>query len=170
MSLMNCPECGKEISDKAASCPGCGCPVEHVKHGEIAVSTFDDVFEGGLVSKMNPGAVKKAKKMIMENENVLFASNLNIAVVPNHGKLSGSFSAKGKVNGVFVITDKRIIFVQSVLGVGDTKQIRKEDISSIDSKTSLMNCPIRIKGLTEMFVIDCNKNVQTKIMNVLNNM
>lgn len=27
MALINCPECGKEISDKAANCPNCGCPI-----------------------------------------------------------------------------------------------------------------------------------------------
>lgn len=27
MALMECPECGKEISDKAASCPNCGYPI-----------------------------------------------------------------------------------------------------------------------------------------------
>lgn len=27
MALINCPECGKEISDKAASCPNCGNPM-----------------------------------------------------------------------------------------------------------------------------------------------
>ena len=27
MALIKCPECGKEISDKAAACPHCGCPV-----------------------------------------------------------------------------------------------------------------------------------------------
>lgn len=27
MALINCQECGKEISDKATSCPNCGCPV-----------------------------------------------------------------------------------------------------------------------------------------------
>lgn len=26
MSLIKCPECGKEISDKAQCCPNCGCP------------------------------------------------------------------------------------------------------------------------------------------------
>lgn len=26
MALIQCPECGKEISDKAICCPGCGCP------------------------------------------------------------------------------------------------------------------------------------------------
>ena len=27
MALIKCPECGKEISDKAGSCPNCGCPI-----------------------------------------------------------------------------------------------------------------------------------------------
>lgn len=27
MALIKCPECGKEISDKASSCPSCGCPL-----------------------------------------------------------------------------------------------------------------------------------------------
>lgn len=33
MALIKCPECGKEISDKAKSCPNCGCPI----CGEIKV-------------------------------------------------------------------------------------------------------------------------------------
>jgi len=28
MALIKCYECGKEISDKATACPGCGCPVK----------------------------------------------------------------------------------------------------------------------------------------------
>lgn len=28
MALIKCPECGKEISDKANSCPNCGYPIE----------------------------------------------------------------------------------------------------------------------------------------------
>ncbi len=28
MSLIKCPECGRMVSDKAASCPGCGCPIK----------------------------------------------------------------------------------------------------------------------------------------------
>lgn len=27
MAMIKCPECGKEISDKASSCPNCGCPM-----------------------------------------------------------------------------------------------------------------------------------------------
>ncbi len=28
MALIKCPECGKEISDKAVSCTNCGCPIK----------------------------------------------------------------------------------------------------------------------------------------------
>lgn len=31
MALIKCPECGREISDKAESCPGCGCPGSEFK-------------------------------------------------------------------------------------------------------------------------------------------
>lgn len=27
MALINCPECGKQVSDRAISCPDCGCPI-----------------------------------------------------------------------------------------------------------------------------------------------
>lgn len=30
MALIKCSECGKEISDQAASCPNCGCPIKKV--------------------------------------------------------------------------------------------------------------------------------------------
>lgn len=30
MALIKCPECGKEISDKAIRCPSCGYPIEKV--------------------------------------------------------------------------------------------------------------------------------------------
>lgn len=31
MALFKCPECGKEISDKASSCPGCGYPINRIE-------------------------------------------------------------------------------------------------------------------------------------------
>lgn len=35
MSLIKCPECGREISDKAVNCPGCGYPLELLKEERI---------------------------------------------------------------------------------------------------------------------------------------
>lgn len=28
MALIKCPECGKQVSDKAPACPGCGSPID----------------------------------------------------------------------------------------------------------------------------------------------
>lgn len=28
--LINCSECGKEVSDKAKTCPNCGCPIKGI--------------------------------------------------------------------------------------------------------------------------------------------
>ena len=36
MALINCPECGKEISDKATSCPNCGNPMNNKPKETIA--------------------------------------------------------------------------------------------------------------------------------------
>lgn len=29
--MIKCPECGKDISDNAAACPHCGCPMEDIR-------------------------------------------------------------------------------------------------------------------------------------------
>lgn len=30
MALIKCPECGKEVSDRASNCPNCGCPLSEM--------------------------------------------------------------------------------------------------------------------------------------------
>lgn len=41
MALINCPECGKEVSDKAKLCPNCGCP-NYGCQNEIHYEKFAD--------------------------------------------------------------------------------------------------------------------------------
>ena len=45
MALIKCNECGKEISDKAKTCPNCGCPIEEIKIKEKVKSkkTFEEL-------------------------------------------------------------------------------------------------------------------------------
>lgn len=45
MALIKCSECGREISDKAVSCPGCGCPVE-VATGDKISPVLEKVTDG----------------------------------------------------------------------------------------------------------------------------
>ena len=39
MALIKCDECGRDVSDKAASCPGCGNPIEAMVNTPHKVST-----------------------------------------------------------------------------------------------------------------------------------
>ena len=46
MALINCPECGKEISNKAVACPNCGCPASDWR----AFSITSTVRKGNVVT------------------------------------------------------------------------------------------------------------------------
>lgn len=46
MALINCPECGKEISDKAASCPNCGCPIANDQQENFDSDGKNDMYLG----------------------------------------------------------------------------------------------------------------------------
>ncbi|MBO4327126.1 MAG: zinc ribbon domain-containing protein [Clostridia bacterium] len=37
MALIKCPECGKEISDRAKACINCGCPIGPASNGVLRV-------------------------------------------------------------------------------------------------------------------------------------
>src|SRR5882757_2323300 len=39
MSLINCPECGHEVSTTAVECPNCGRPLHHVAHTAMPPET-----------------------------------------------------------------------------------------------------------------------------------
>lgn len=232
MALINCPECGKEISDKSEMCPNCGCPKSEytdlkqdsnaenndmakelpqeeqpemepcygcgimiptniavcpfcnynygkcrewgqltqpkTQQAEESRSNFDDVFSSGKASTaLNVGAIKRTRALISKNENVVYSSVANVCVNPVFGRMSGSFSLNGKENGVFTITNKRILFVSSTFGLGIQKEIAIKDITSVDTQNSFISCPVRINGITEMFVVDCNRYEQTQILNAI---
>jgi phage regulator Rha-like protein len=51
MALINCYECGKEISDKAQSCPHCGAPVEEIIEDIMPISEETEVVKPNSVEK-----------------------------------------------------------------------------------------------------------------------
>lgn len=68
MALIKCPECGKEISDKASACPNCGCPLsEIVKSGvvKIKLPRTEKMADGfmGLLSSKTASIYSKGKTL-----------------------------------------------------------------------------------------------------------
>lgn len=47
MALIKCPECGKEISDKASACIHCGCP-QSAFHGNLIIRGRKEGFNKSL--------------------------------------------------------------------------------------------------------------------------
>ncbi len=59
MALIKCPECGKEISDKASNCPNCGNPIAE-KQNEATVQTPKvevKAKEGCFLQTLNAGCM-----------------------------------------------------------------------------------------------------------------
>lgn len=55
MALINCPECGKEVSDKAPNCPNCAFPLQESKSdGNVRIKTPSKSLNGD-VSLMGGG-------------------------------------------------------------------------------------------------------------------
>lgn len=71
MALINCPECGKQISDKAANCPNCGYPVIPMPPGsgsnQKPASAPQDtpLVRSSPVPSPQPQAVPKRKESVL---------------------------------------------------------------------------------------------------------
>ena len=62
MPLLNCPDCNKEVSDKAVSCINCGCPITSMDQNqapEHVVVTFPE--QKGII-----GATHRAANFAMK--------------------------------------------------------------------------------------------------------
>lgn len=74
MSLIKCSECGKEISDKAVTCPGCGYP---------------------LIANQ-----RERKTLANKKDNLKFVKSLNIALgIVGMFMLIGVLSSHGGIDG-----------------------------------------------------------------------
>jgi len=62
MALINCPECGKQISDQAKNCPDCGYPI----NSEVII-----------VDKRNNRELKAPPTVVVESKEGCFLQTLN---------------------------------------------------------------------------------------------
>lgn len=133
--------------------------------------TVDEaVKKSGTTNILAKGSTKKAQSLIENDEEILYAINTNVVIINDNRTFlkntKDTFSLKNGLNGVIVITTKRIIFCSSILGNTKIKQILIQDINSIDENINGLTKmgQFRVKGLTEEFVINIYKS---KIVNEL---
>lgn len=73
MSIIKCPECGREISDKAAACVGCGFPINPAAQATIAMREAEKpeiVLMKGLCNKCGGFAVQNGSGMLTNHRFV----------------------------------------------------------------------------------------------------
>lgn len=112
---------------------------------------------------LSKGSVKAAQEMLFPNEPVLWAQVSNVYTKPVRGELSTQLLTKDMLNGVVVVTDQRIFFVNRVLGQGISKQIHMSNLQSVDSKYDMISGCVRITGITDMIVATCNRTVAKQL-------
>lgn len=81
MALINCPECGNEVSDKAANCPNCGYPLEDmgfVKE-EVAEEKASEVVGDDISKEDVEEKIVKEKKPISKKVIVGIIGGLVVA-------------------------------------------------------------------------------------------
>lgn len=102
MSLINCPECGKEISDQATSCPNCGTPI---KKGETKFCQHcGETIDKDCVICPKCGKQVKELKNSKDDKNIIINNN-------NTASSSASASASAATGGFgnFISPKSRLV-------------------------------------------------------------
>ena len=129
MALINCTECNKEISDKAASCPNCGAPLNSTTNPPSAVEELqfpilpadlaigkqivnwggDSAFEGIFdVSENAVNNIPNGKiKVILHTHGLRIANFLYLPILDIHN--SQIISIKQTTNSELINMDKSVI-------------------------------------------------------------
>ncbi len=90
MSIIECYECGKEISDKAIACPKCGCPVgDIVNNPDFQEQSLESAnfYQDRGIQRMESG----------NNQGALSDFEKVISIVPNHPLIQETYLNLGFV-------------------------------------------------------------------------
>lgn len=96
MALINCEECGKDISDKAITCPHCGAPLDHLKLEQRVLEQQQDEREPVTILS-NEEQIAEQEKKEKETSEVLQVLAIIFVVI-----IAGFI-----IQGISKATDKR---------------------------------------------------------------
>lgn len=88
MALVKCPECGREISNKAVSCPGCGYPVEKILEARIELEVIaDEICEKYLSGEERTNAQwVSARRELQKRTGLGFKAAMDLLSIRRLGK------------------------------------------------------------------------------------
>jgi hypothetical protein len=72
MALVDCPECRRQVSDRARACPQCGCPIHSSTVPEAMLTS------GGAVVASQPLILSPLQEIAYRQKLVLYAVLINI--------------------------------------------------------------------------------------------
>ena len=90
MALIRCPECGKEISDRAPSCPNCGTPFNEKKYCKFCGELID------MECIVCPICGKQVEELNGSDRNIVINNNNN-----NVASASAAAYASADSNGMY---------------------------------------------------------------------
>lgn len=97
MALIKCPECGKEVSSFAKTCPNCGCPIEKMKTDGIVKIKLPNIELGtvGLFSSRKATITSWDGELLWEGqhgETAIFEIEKPTKVTMDLGKWANPFN------------------------------------------------------------------------------
>ncbi len=76
MALINCTECGREVSDKAASCPTCGAPINTMNTKKFCKHCASPIDKECIVC---PRCGKQVENLASNNDRNIIINNVSSA-------------------------------------------------------------------------------------------
>lgn len=152
MALIICPECGKEISNKAMQCPYCGCPKSEWESIDIKLNTdeskkFDYPEEGATVEcRLNKVIHFCGENIsIIDNEKKLYSgkiSKLRIMSIEkptscSYGGIRVSFPKEKP--GIFFSGDSISLSFENKFGFDISKRYLAEKLEEYDKHQEYLN-------------------------------
>lgn len=130
MALINCNECGKEISDKAATCPNCGAPVEQMTPYNEVIS--ENKLNTNIFTTDSTGFTKKKKGGCLKffliffvAFSVIIGSQLNDLDTNSTSKNQSEFQL---VTGTTIEQEEKILNILSECGIKEIKSITRDEL------------------------------------------
>lgn len=83
MALIKCPECGKEISDKAGKCPHCGYPIEEIEKNNATKPNENNAVRSIIVeeNKKDENPNHPESKKLLNKKSFFYAIGAIIIVI-----------------------------------------------------------------------------------------